>query len=311
MRFCIAAIVLAATAVAAWACPSPGNIEGVAFTNSEKLDLAVLTAMGEEGVNYVIDGEEPNIAVRYISHVDPKALVYVGNYGLSYQQGTRLNSMGVILPLDEGGDPFASVEESRFDFAAVVRAELEWLVDNGVIELDAATIATIDSALGAAVNGGVQFWTHAGTVLGYNSWYNYDEKAGEWEGGDGVYADAQALRGVDGVKGCSVVQPGQDEPTKPLGATTAGVREVAAVRCAPGMSLSDRAGLILRLNRPLRSKGEVALYDPRGAVFVSAPIEPGQLRVTLPSRPCVSAGNYLAVLESGATFHRMMVSVVR
>jgi hypothetical protein len=64
----------------AWPCVSPANIEGVAFTSGEKLYLQKLIQFGTEKVNYLKDGEEPNIGIRDISHYDPRAMVFVGTY---------------------------------------------------------------------------------------------------------------------------------------------------------------------------------------------------------------------------------------
>lgn len=303
------ALAVLTIAVTSYACLSPTNIEGVAFTDGEEIDLEVLTAMGEEGVNYVIDGEEPHIAVRYLSHYNPKAMVYVGNYGLSYQQDVRMNCMGVILPVEEGQDPFEPVERSEFDFAAAVRAELQWLVDHGVLDLAPAKIAVIDSALSAAANGGVQYWTHAGTVLGYNSWYEYDEQRGTWAGGEGAKGEPQAVRGVDAVNGCSVVEPGDEQPTEPLGSSMTGRRGAVIRRGRESWAVATvRGGTIaLDLTRPSVTGGEATLFNPLGAEVTRRFIAPGQRIVSLTVPATTAVGNYLAVVRSGSGVRTMMV----
>jgi hypothetical protein len=300
-------------AVASHACLSPINIEGVAFTDGEKIDLEVLTAMGEEGVNYVIDGDKPHIAVRYISHYDPEAIVYVGTYGLSYQQGVRMNCMGLILPMEDGQDPFESLERSEFDFAAAVRAELQWLVDHGVVDLDSAARAVIDSALSAATNGGVQYWTHARTVLGYNSWYEYDEQSGTWAGSEGAKGEPQAVRGVDAVNGCSVVEPGEEQPTEPLGSSMTGRRGAVMRRCRESWATATvrRGTIVLELTRPAVTGGEAILFTPRGEVVARYAITPGRRTVSLAVPPTTAAGNYLTVVVNESGSRRMMVPLTK
>jgi hypothetical protein len=178
--------------MAAHACPGPSNIEGVTFTNGETLNLEVLTALGEEGVHYLLDNNNGHQSVRYVSSYNAEALVYIGNYGLSYMAGMALPCMGIILPPREGSDSYTRIEREQFDFAAALCHELRWLQRTGVVGMDSPTIAAIDSTLTALGNGGLNYWTHARTVLGYNSWYTYDTVSGTW-GGTG--------EGVDGVKG--------------------------------------------------------------------------------------------------------------
>jgi hypothetical protein len=194
-------------------CISPANIEGVAFTSGEHLNLQNLIQFGTENVNYLKDGAEPNVGIRYISHYDPAAMVFIGTYGLSYQQNVRVNCMGVILPLADSVNPAVRIDASVFDFAAAVKAELVWLASSGVVDLSDATIEKIDSALRASGNGGVQYWTHAKSVLGYNSWYMKDTLTGVW-GSSGL-----GVNGVYGVKGCSVIQPGIGLPPNNLETT--------------------------------------------------------------------------------------------
>lgn len=238
------------------ACPSPGNIEGVAFTDGEILNPEKLEEIGTENVSYYKDGDAPHVAIRYAGHYDPRTTVYIGNYGLSYQQDVYMNCMGIVYPVD--GDAYEPIDVSVFDFAEAVRVELVWLSDIGVIRLTPEMIEAIDSALGASSNGGVQYWTHAESVMGYNSWYEYDEVSGVWGGGDGVYGGVNSVRGVDGVKGCSVVQPESGLPPEQLGPT-------GVSRRVPGThSESGRGALSAGLSQRVRGNTGKAVFDVRG-----------------------------------------------
>jgi hypothetical protein len=197
-------------------CISPANIEGVAFTAGESLDLGRLTALGIEGVNYSVDGKAPGVGIRYISHYDPQAMVYIGTYGMSYQNNLPLQCMGVVVPVDS---PYQHFDTTQFHFSRAVRRELEWLAGMQVIAISADTIRRIDSILSGGSNGGIQYWTHAGTALGYNSWYEYDTLHSSWGGGSGVNGvdGLKTVRGVYDVTGCSLVKPGSGMPQRPLG----------------------------------------------------------------------------------------------
>jgi hypothetical protein len=218
----------------AWPCVSPANIEGVAFTLGEQLNAQKLIQCGTENVNYLKDGAEPDIGIRYISHYDPRAMVFIGNYGLSYQQNVRVNCMGVVLPLTDSANPTIRIDASVFDFAAAVKAELVWLSSNGIVDIAVETIEKIDSTLHASGNGGVQYWTHAKSVLGYNSWYVKDTLTGLW-GSSGL-----GINGVYAVKGCSVIQPGSGLPPSNL-------ETAAVVPNAPSINRAMRPFAVRRL----------------------------------------------------------------
>jgi hypothetical protein len=183
---------------AALACIPPDNIEGVAFTSGEKLNLQNLIKLGAEKANYFKDGEDPNIVIRYKSHYDPRAMVFVGNIACGFHRGdVRMNCLGVVLPLaDTAHQRIIATDKSVFNFAAAVKTELKWLVSNDIIVIERKAITRIDSALCSSGNGGVQYWTHASSVLGYHAWYIYDSVACAWSLTRGT------ARG-----GCAVVQP--------------------------------------------------------------------------------------------------------
>ena len=256
--------------VSAWCCISPTNIEGVAFTSGETPHVENLMRLGTENVNYFKDGNDTAIGIRYVSHYDSRAMVFVGTYGMSYQQNMPLNCMGVIFPTDSA---FQRIGKDRFDFTSDVTRELEWLTAQKVVALSAETMIRIDSALSKAFNGGVQYWTHADTVLEYNSWYSYDTLKGTWGGTNGV-------RGVYGVKGCSLINPDTGLPPQQLQGTG-----IQILRINPetnknlGMSIRQgrRDEIRVCLNRPLKKSATLAILNCRG-------IEVGRMRVSEKSK---------------------------
>ncbi len=252
-------------------CISPVNIEGVAFTAGETLNLQKLILFGKENVNFLKDGAEPDVGIRYISHYDPRAMIFIGNYGLSYQQNMRVNCMGVVLPLPDSANPTSKIEIPVFDFAAAVKAELVWLSANGIVDITGENIEEIFTALHASGNGGAQYWTHAKTVLGYNQWYVKDTLTGVW-GSSG--AD---VNGVRSVKGCSVIQPGSGIPPENL-------ETPAVVRAAPSANRaiqrftvrhSANGAAIVFFPQKTRETAFLTVTDLKGAVLFKQLIPPG------------------------------------
>jgi hypothetical protein len=289
MRIKIASFIIVSVVLSAWCCMSPANLEGVAFTSGETLHVENLMKLGMENINYFKDGNDSAVGIRYISHYDSRAMVFVGTYGMSYQQSLPLNCMGVIFPLDSA---LQKIDTNVFDFATAVKTELEWLVAQKVLTLSAETMFRIDSALSKASNGGVQYWTHAGTVLGYNSWYSYDTLMGNWGGVDGV-------RGVKGVYGCSVIKPDTGLPPQQLGGTG-----IQTLRIDPetntnlGMSIRQgRSGEILVcLNRPLEQVATLAICNCRGIAISRQTVPESMRSIITMSGHRLAPGLYFAEL---------------
>ncbi|NLD95009.1 MAG: hypothetical protein GX639_20330 [Fibrobacter sp.] len=178
MKKIIVLIIAGITAGTIWACPSPSNIEGVAFTSQESIDLTKFKSLGTNDTQFLRDSSDAGIAVRYRSHYSNDAMVFVGSYGLSYQQSLTLNCMGIIVDPDKF--EATSLTRSNFYFADAVRVELLWMREQGIITIDNETITAIFDSLDKSSNGGVQYWTLQKHVLGYNSWYDKDTQSGVW-----------------------------------------------------------------------------------------------------------------------------------
>ncbi|MBN2035131.1 MAG: hypothetical protein JW768_00180 [Chitinispirillaceae bacterium] len=263
---------LIACAFAAMACMSPGNIEGVAFTSGEQLNLRILVQMGVENESYIIDGQAPNIGIRYRSHYHPRAMVYVGSYGLSYQRSVRMNCMGIILPVADSAGAYQMIDTATFDFAKAVMTELTWLYRTGVLRIRTESLRRINAALDTAPNGGVQYWTHTNAVLGYNAWYTYDSVTGAWSE-DGV----MRVRNADLLSGCSVIRPGNDLPPNTLEQTA--VSAPAVLLHAGGKPLAVRrlgnGAMVVFFPKKLESGRMLTAFDAKGAVVYSLPVPPG------------------------------------
>jgi hypothetical protein len=188
------------------ACLGPTNVEGVAFTNGEKLNFDSISALGTAGVNYqTVLSDKGGTSVSYPCHYDSKAMVFFGNMGTLYQQNAMINCFGVIYPLsEEMMNSHTPISKEVFNFTAAVKTELEWLSAHKIIALDNGTIDTIVDGLKSTNNGGMQYWTFQKKTLAYNSWYTYDTLHGTW---GGVDLDAvNSVKSVRGVNGCSGVQ---------------------------------------------------------------------------------------------------------
>jgi hypothetical protein len=202
--FLIAAVLYSGLPVSA--CLGPTNVEGVAFTNGEKINFDSISALGTNGVNYkVVLSDRGGTTVSYPSHYDSKVMVFFGNIGTSFQQDIILNCFGLIYPLSEEIlSSHTSISKEVFDFTAAVKAELEWLSAHKIIVLDNAAIHTIVESLKNTNNGGMQYWTLQKNALAYNSWYTYDTINGTWGGGsvNGI----NSVKSVNGVNGCSGIE---------------------------------------------------------------------------------------------------------
>ncbi|HEX2959949.1 MAG TPA: hypothetical protein VHO70_24145 [Chitinispirillaceae bacterium] len=188
------------------ACVGPTNVEGVAFTNGEKLNFESLSPLGTSGVNYQIAmSDNGGTTVSYPSHYDGKVMAFFGNIGTSYQQDLTINCFGIIYPLsEETQSSHTTISKDVFDFTAAVKVELDWLSTHNILKIEQAAIDTIVASLGNAINGGVQYWTLHKKTLGYNSWYTNDSLNGTWGGND--MDGINGVKSVRGINGCSGIQ---------------------------------------------------------------------------------------------------------
>jgi hypothetical protein len=256
-----------------WACVGPANIEGVAFTSGETINLQNLMNLGSENVNYIKEGDTPNVGIRYKSHFDPRAMVFIGNYGMSFQQNVSMACMGIIFPHLDSVNKFSPIAKETFDFAAALKTELAWLVSKNIIAISSATIAKIDSVLKTSGNGGVQYWTHADKTLSYDSWYEKDGLSGVWS-----VSGVNGVRSLDAVEGCSVVKPGSGLP--PQGIGTVGIAAKPAVILKGSQSLAVRVlgngGLVVFFPQMQNNASEhLIVMDCKGAIVRTKQVPAG------------------------------------
>jgi hypothetical protein len=198
------------------ACIGPTNVEGVAFTNGEKLNFESISTLGTAGVNYqTILSDKGGTTVSYPCHYNSKAMAFFGNMGTLYQQNIMLDCFGIIFPLsEEMMSSHTPISKEIFDFTAAVKTELEWLSAHKIITLDNEAINTIVDSLKRANNGGMQYWTLQKKALAYNSWYTFDTLHGTW---GGVDLDAvNSVKSVRGINGCSGILIPSFETLQPV-----------------------------------------------------------------------------------------------
>lgn len=198
------------------ACVGPTNVEGVAFTNGEKINFESISALGTAGVNYqTVVNDKGGTTISYPCHYDSKAMAFFGKMGTLYQQNAMINCFGVIYPLsEEMMNSHTPISKEVFNFTVAVKTELEWLSAHKLIALDNGAIDTIVEGLKSTNNGGMQYWTFQKKTLAYNSWYTYDTLHGTW---GGVDLDAvNSVKSVRGINGCSGVQLPAFEVLQPV-----------------------------------------------------------------------------------------------
>lgn len=168
MRVLCSLIVVLLAVPAAWACipEDADRAAEVAFDNNEVFDLAKLTALGTEDVNYRIEDREKDElfpsdqpVVVYQSHSDERVMVKVGFSLFGYDWRS------VLIVLPEGMAPEA------FDFASAMQEELVWLLQLGVISwLGAEQIPAITQDLAPRT----RFFTEE-MVLSFQNYFTPEE----------------------------------------------------------------------------------------------------------------------------------------
>ena len=168
MRVLCSLIVVLLAVPAAWACipEDADRAAEVAFDNNEVFDLAKLTALGTEDVNYRIEDREKDElfpsdqpVVVYQSHSDERVMVKVGFSLFEYDWRS------VLIVLPEGMAPEA------FDFVSAMQEELVWLLQLGVISgLGAEQIPAITQDLAPRT----RFFTEE-MVLSFQNYFTPEE----------------------------------------------------------------------------------------------------------------------------------------
>jgi hypothetical protein len=170
-----------------YACYNPADqwAAGVVWTNNETTDFSVIETLGEEGRHYLKEGNNDTVKYTFRSHYAPvTAMVYLGFYTMSYQPQAAPR-MAIVLDSNQDKD--------SFDFAAAVRAELDWLEDAGIVDMSLDERKRAEDSLAAVASGNAQYWTHQQKVLSYNSFFMYDTATGAW-----------SVDGVNTYRGCGL-----------------------------------------------------------------------------------------------------------
>ncbi len=259
----------------ATACLSPTNIQGVAFTSGETIDYGALAACGQDGVNYLREEDSARVSFRYVSHASPDAMVYVGNYGLSYASGVNVTCMGVILDtaaIPDSVGIYGELPREVFDYSEAVIAELDWLVAHSILSITPAGLQAAKDSLRAAANGGQQYWTLQEALLSYNMWYEYDSQSGVW----GVDSP-NGVRGVYG--GCSILDIAFELAAEPLAGSSVASRRARSA--ADGLATTRGVLVVGRGGTPPGSHA----YGLDGAVVKERTASAGTLLFRVLSCP--------------------------
>jgi len=292
-----------------WACVPPNNIHGIVFTSDEPMHSEVIEQFGDVDVNYFKDDDAEHVGYRYRSHYDSDAMVYVGSYELSFSPGVYVTCLGVVVPdsllPDSINAQYDNIPIDVFDFNAALITEVEWLEEEGAIELTDAQATAIAGALAQGRNGGTQYWTHADTSLPYNMWYEQDTVRGVW----GDYG----VRSINQL-GCCAIAVEVGLPPFPLEAASSA--DAAAVGQSHGLrAISVRMegrGLVVRLAEPVRVGGVVSLINAAGVTVARFGIRAGARQATISrDRLPEAAGRYVVGLDIGGQAVKRMITIGR
>jgi hypothetical protein len=250
-------LALLACVATTWSCLPPQNMQGIAFTNNEKIDFSVIEKTGEVNKNYFKEDTGDVKMIRYQSQFCQDVMVFVGSSGVSYQAGQVINCMGVIL--DTSKTPLSKVNLTK-----VLLSELTWLRQNNTIAISKIEVDEISTAFVNAPNGSVQYWTLQKALIGYNMWY--EKKA------DGIWDmnGVKAVRAVNAIAGCSSIKPQFSIPSGILANTTTILNKAQKTSGNMKISTHNVHDVLIMLNHNVNKNVSVKLISPAGKVM-SAP----------------------------------------
>ncbi len=279
-------------------CIPPPNIEGVAFTSGEQLNLQAITSMGTENIHYFKDSSG---AVRYTSHYSPNAMVFIGNYGLSYQENVKLDCMGIVYD-QELVPESRRLEKNQFDFAQAVKMELLWLREHTVISLSDGMIDSIFIGLDGSENGGVQYWTHQKTPMGYNTWFVKDTVHGVWGeyGADGV----NSAKSVRGLSGCSSVYAEFELPPEQFLASPV-LRRCFQVNSRLSVLQTGSGNIRILFSGATPFQKSVSILDMAGRRVLSRIISENHLKIS-----GLHPGMYILMVQQGKQKEKLPVMIM-
>jgi hypothetical protein len=232
-------------------------------------------------------------------------MIFIGNYGLSFQQSIKLNCMGVILDQSKYTDIHKTIDKNIFNFAEAIKTELIWLKQNGVLSLTDNHILTIFDSLSKTPNGGVQYWTKQNKVLGYNSWYTMDTQSGVWSTND-----ADGVNAVRESNGCSAVSADFELPSEQLGTTSVKFTKVKSSNSFKISEISNTK-LQIQFKNAIESRADLSLINVSGKVFAAISAQKGAVNATVSLSGIQSSGLYYLVINSAVSKVRLPVMIVR
>lgn len=130
------------------ACMNPDNVVVIWFTNEESVDLSIVEKLGEEGISYfkeeLISG---TLQYTYRSHYNNSTMV-------------NLTKNAIDFTIDT-----SNVDLEGFQFGALTRTELDWLVETGILSLDRIVREKIELAFTNCGKGSFNFYTKQDTLV--------------------------------------------------------------------------------------------------------------------------------------------------
>lgn len=231
-----------------------------------------------------------NCMYKFRSAYSPSVMASVGIFEGSFQPMS--NVCRVLLIFDT-----AAAVPSEAEKAAALEAELERLVEIGVVALDAAKIDLITAALSVTPG---QYWTAEDTVLYFNMWF------------DGT--SVNGVRGTYGAKGCG------SGVAYELPANTFSVTAVQRTAAGPSVTAGEfravvgRTGISFMVPEVGAAGATVLVTDMAGRQVAVLPVAKGQAGTALlqqsGSGARLSSGCYFAALRTaGQTLHTCRVTV--
>ncbi len=131
----------------------PRNYFAVFLNNGETIDFDVFTKKGDEGVNYFVWHSDGITRYVYRSHYRSFVLIQLNDH-------PQINGYSLFFVVDT-----TTFKPHSFLFDSCVGAELDWLVQAGVLSMDKIDRERTQNSFSSVETGGYNYWTMQDTLL--------------------------------------------------------------------------------------------------------------------------------------------------
>ena len=144
--------------VSIYACLGPDNVFGIRLNNGESIDVSAIENLGEQDINYYKNDKFGVITYSFRSHYNPSIMVTI-----SIENGSADLSGVLSFTVDT-----STVSLSDLPSGTCVRAELDWLMTAGILEMERIKRERIEQSFNGHCTA-CFFWTRQDSLIP-NNW---------------------------------------------------------------------------------------------------------------------------------------------